>query len=218
MENGGGRWMESHFYEDLDAKKVIFKVDMTGQDVSSGVFITGSWTGESWEILPMANEGNGIYSYFCYLPPGDSGAYYFLNDTVWEARELVPQECAAWWDSDRGYKVGQNDTIYFFKWNTCENGGETAIDIRKQTTKDIDDLNIIVYPVPGIDYIHLDFSSLAEEVSLELVDLSGRVVRKFSNYYYVREVVLDVTNVPQGIYILKVFFNDNIFYRKVILH
>src|SRR3972149_7918683 len=34
MENGGGRFMERHFYEDLEAKKLTFKVDMQGQDVN----------------------------------------------------------------------------------------------------------------------------------------------------------------------------------------
>ncbi len=120
MENGGGRWTESYFYENPDAPKVIFKADMSGQDVSKGVYITGSWTGGSWQILPMADEGLGIYSYFTYLAPGDSGAYYFLNDTLWEARESVPQECATWWGTDRGYKVGQKDTVYTFKWGSCD--------------------------------------------------------------------------------------------------
>ncbi len=217
MENGGGRWMESYFYEDLDARKVIFKADMTGQDVSKGVYITGSWTGESREILPMAKEGNGIYSYFCYLPAGDSGAYYFLNDTVWEARESVPSECAIWWDSDRGYRVGQNDTVYFFKWNSCEHGGETAIDIRRRTGKDIGDFDIKVYPIPAVDYIHIDFSSLAENISIELVDLSGRLIEKIRNLIYEKEVVLNVTNVPPGIYILKISYADNTVYKKIVL-
>ena len=152
------------------------------------------------------------------MAPGDSGAYYFLNDTLWEARETVPQECATWWNSDRGYKVGQNDTVYFFKWATCEIGGETTIDIRRKTKKDIGDLNIKVYPTPGIDYINIEFSSLADNISIELVSLSGRVIKKVGNLKYEKEVVLDVSDVPQGIFILKIFYNDNVVYRKIILH
>ena len=68
----------------------------------------------------MANEGLDIYSYFTYLPTGDSGAFYFLNDNLWEARETVPQECATWWNTDRGYKIGQNDTVFTFKWGSCD--------------------------------------------------------------------------------------------------
>ena len=190
--------MESHFYEDLDAKKVIFKVDMTGQDVSNGVYITGSWTGESWEILPMAKEGNGIYSYFCYMPPGDSGAYYFLNDTIWEARESVPIECATWWGIDRGYKVGQNDTVYFFKWGSCEYGGETAIDIRRRIKKDLDDLNIRIYPIPANEYISLCFPSLMENISVELVDLTGRMVKNFGYNKHVKEEGENLKNILES--------------------
>jgi arabinogalactan endo-1,4-beta-galactosidase len=332
MENGGGRWMESHFYENIDAKKIVFKVDMSGQDVSKGVYITGSWTGESWQILPMANEGLDIYSYFTYLAPGDSGAYYFLNDTLWEARELVPEECATWWGIDRGYKIKQNDTVYSFKWGSCDtadapeevnvtfvvdmtgqdvsrgvyivgqmnnwnitkmtalgNGlyywstvliegdayayyylttstwtnyldyretvpeecdlsaeligwaGDRAIlvpdkdtiaavvwgscetidtialSLGRSISGDTDDFNIKVYPTPGIDYIHVDLSLAAANISIELIDLSGRVIKTIRKLKYEKEVVIDVTDVPSGIYILKIFYNNNLVYRKIVL-
>ncbi|HYX07128.1 MAG TPA: glycosyl hydrolase 53 family protein, partial [Bacteroidales bacterium] len=53
MENGGGRWTEPQFYEDLNTVKVTFKVNMTGQDVSKGVFLAADFAGDS--LLPMAD-------------------------------------------------------------------------------------------------------------------------------------------------------------------
>ncbi|UCH14570.1 MAG: glycosyl hydrolase 53 family protein [Bacteroidales bacterium] len=331
MENGGGRWTESHFYEDPDAIKVTFKVDMAGQDVSKGVYITGSWTGESWKILPMANEGLDVYSYFTYLAPGDSGAYYFLNDTLWEARESVPQECATWWDSDRGYKIGQNDTVYTFKWGSCQSGdapsdvnvtfivdmtgqdvsrgvyivgqmndwditrmtnignglyywstiltegdahayyylttrtwdnyqdyretvpdecdlsaeligwaGDRAIlvpgkdtiaavvwgscetvdittDNRENIPENTGKATVEVFPNPGNDYIHVNFSALVENISVELVDLTGRVIKKLRDDNYGKEVVIEVTTIPSGLYILKVCYSNNIVFEKILL-
>ncbi|MBN2213542.1 MAG: glycosyl hydrolase 53 family protein [Bacteroidales bacterium] len=120
MSNGAGTWPESPYFNELTTKKVTFKVDMTGQDVSKGVWITGSWTGEDWYILPAISEGNNIYSYFTYLSPGDSGAFYFLNDSTWAARETVPSECATWLGTDRTYKAGELNQVYSFKWGTCD--------------------------------------------------------------------------------------------------
>ena len=120
MENGGGRWTESEFYQNINDKKVVFKVDMTGQDVSNGVFIAGSWTGDTSKILPMANLGSSIYSYFGYLSPGDSGLYHFINGNDLAKRETVPTECRAWSSSDRGYQVPDHDVTYFYGWSLCE--------------------------------------------------------------------------------------------------
>ena len=132
MENGGGRWMERDFYQDPNAHKLTFKVDMSGQDVSNGVYITGSFTGESWQLIRMVDEGANIYSYYTYLPAGSAGGYYVLNGNDWAARETVPAECAKWGNSDRGYEVPDRDVVFALKWGLCipdEVGGETEIDL-----------------------------------------------------------------------------------------
>ena len=132
MENGGGRWMERHFYEDLSTHKVTFKVDMSGHDASNGVYITGSFTGESSQLISMADEGENIYSYFTYLPAGATGGYYFLNNNNIEARETVPAECAKWENSDRRYEVSNGDVVYTLKWGACDpgdGGQETEIEL-----------------------------------------------------------------------------------------
>lgn len=127
MENGGGRWTNPEFYQDIEAVKVTFKVNMSGQDLSNGVYITGDFTGEPWQIKPMLDEGGNIYSYVTYLSPGATGAYYFLNGNDWNARETVPAECAT--NSDRAYTIPTEDVLIAYKWASCEEYGpvvETA--------------------------------------------------------------------------------------------
>lgn len=119
MDNGGGRWTEPEWYADSNAVKVTFKVDMTGADVTNGVFITGSFTGSPWQIRPMLDEGNGIYSAFTYLAPGTEGGYYFLNGDDFSARETVPADCALWQNTDRQYVIPDHDVLYDFKWSEC---------------------------------------------------------------------------------------------------
>jgi arabinogalactan endo-1,4-beta-galactosidase len=119
MENGGGKWTESRFYENPDYRKVTFKVNTSEIEVNDKMYISGTMTGDPWVIQPMYPESENLYSFTTYLAAGDSGAFYFLNDSSWDARESVPQECAEWWGTDRGYKIGLNDTIITYKWGTC---------------------------------------------------------------------------------------------------
>ncbi|MEX0720367.1 MAG: glycosyl hydrolase 53 family protein [Balneolaceae bacterium] len=122
MDNGGGRWTNPEFYEDPSWPKVTFKVDMSAQEISEdGVYITGSFTGEDdWELIFMADEGNGIFSYFTYLPENETGAFYFVNGNDWQLRETVPEACVDWWDTDRGYNIPGKDVLIDYKWASCE--------------------------------------------------------------------------------------------------
>jgi arabinogalactan endo-1,4-beta-galactosidase len=129
MENGGGRWTEPQFYEHNSYKKVTFKVSSQNAATPGKMYITGNITGESWKIMPMFYEGQDLYNWSTYLPEGDSGAFYFLSDSLWEARETVPAGCAIWWNTDRGYKIGSNDTIISYKWGTCQSA-ETPADVK----------------------------------------------------------------------------------------
>ncbi|WP_340102516.1 glycoside hydrolase family 53 protein [Rhodohalobacter sp. 8-1] len=122
MEQGGCAWPNREYYENLDAPKAIFKVDMTGQEVSGdGIYVTGVFTGDDdWELKQMADEGDDIYSYFTYLPNNSEGAFYFVNGENWDGRESVPSECADRWETDREYKMGKQETVFAYKWGSCE--------------------------------------------------------------------------------------------------
>ncbi len=119
MENGGGRWTDPVFYPDSNAYKVSFQVDMTGQDVSKGVFVAGTFTDPPGQPLPMADLGNNLYGAFVYRPSGETGGFYFLNDKTLSARESVPAACAGWMATDRQYNVPGHDTLYAFRWGDC---------------------------------------------------------------------------------------------------
>jgi arabinogalactan endo-1,4-beta-galactosidase len=121
MDNGGGRWTESRFYTDITTRKVIFKVNMAGKDVSKGVYITGDFTAKSgnWKIIPMTNEGNGIFSYSTFLKSGTTGAFYYLNSNDWSFRETVPSVCAKANGTDRQYTIPDGDITYLYSFGAC---------------------------------------------------------------------------------------------------
>ena len=101
--------------------KVTFKVDMTGVEDSDGAYVTGSFSGppDSWAILPMTHEGDGVHSYRTELAPGSEGGYFFLRRDDWDARESVPRRCAKAWNIDRKYAIPASDFVYAFEYGSC---------------------------------------------------------------------------------------------------
>jgi arabinogalactan endo-1,4-beta-galactosidase len=202
MENGGGRWTEPQFYENLNTSKVTFKVDMSGQDVSNGVYITGNMTGESGTIIPMANNGNGIYSFFTYLPPGDSGAFYFLNDSSLSARETIPSACASWDGTNRKYKAGESDIVYAFKWSNCDSNTEPTV-IKEIPSTVGSELAVTVYPNPARDILYVNYYSPEGEVTLQLLDYSGKLLETYRNNCVEGTAVLNLAAYSSNMYVLK---------------
>ena len=100
---------------------VTFRVDMSGISHPGGAFITGSFTGpeDSWRIIRMSSEGDGVYSFQVPLSPGTEGAYYFLSGDDWGLRETVPPPCAQMWDTDRRYAVSQSDVTFAHQYGSC---------------------------------------------------------------------------------------------------
>ena len=217
MDNGGGRWMEPRFYEDLNTVKVTFKVDMTGQDVSNGVFIALDDTAETIKILPMATIGSGVYSYFTYLSPGDSGAYYFLNDSSLSAREIIPSECALWNGTDRQYKVSETNNLDAYKWGSCESLGLTTSSRNVIEQEDAESLAIEIYPNPSKGILYVEYSSPGHEVTLQLLDLSGRLLETQKILGHRGTAAFNLTAYSSNLYILKSTDGRQIDYKKIIL-
>jgi arabinogalactan endo-1,4-beta-galactosidase len=206
------KWASCQSIDAPENIKVTFKVDMTGSDITNGVWITGSMTGTSWKIIKMIAEGNNIYTYATYLHPGDSGAYYFMNDNVWGQREHVPSECATWWNSDRGYKIGQSDTILAFTWGTCLPLGSAS--------NGISDLpkpgNIVIYPNPVAENeFTINGPDLEGESEISIIDLTGRKI--LSQQIHFRNQINMETSLLPGTYFIVLKNQQKIFSYKLII-
>jgi len=213
MENGGGRWTEFDFYEHLDYKKMTFKVGTEDIDVPDKMYITGTMTGEPWIIEPMFHEETDLYNYVTYLPQGDSGAFYFLNDSLWAARETVPTECATWWGTDRGYKIGQNDTVISYKWGTCDpiEGGNNVF----STNSTEADIRVYPNPLSGTS-LNLELTGLSGISVLKIYDFNGTILlsKCIEN---TNRITIHVDFKP-GIYNLQLENNTRLINRKIIIY
>ena len=120
MENGGGNWPDKRFYKNLSDHKVTFKVDMSGQDVTDGIFISINLANGKSQIILMADEGNNIYNYFTYLAEGSEGGYSFLNADQENKKEKLNRDCAEYMGIARQFRVSDRDTVFAFLWESCE--------------------------------------------------------------------------------------------------
>jgi len=215
MANGGGRWMEPHFYENPDAVKVTFKVGMSGQDVSKGVYIAIDMPGDSAAIVPMADLGDDLYSYFTYLAPGDSGSFIFLNDSTLSAGETVPAACALWEGTGRKYGVGQSNTSYAYQWGTCNPPGSTSSD-QEGSLPGFYVPGIEIYPNPAQRNILVSIPFSCEEATFEILDFSGKSMKTMHQTSMKDHVSMDIDDLPAGIYFLKMITKDNLIIRRFI--
>lgn len=137
---------------------VTFKVSIPSS--MNSAYITGTMTEQvgNWQIIAMDQENDSLFSYTTEMYPGTSGAFYYLNANTWGSRESVPQECATWYNSDRGYEIGEKDTIIENFWASCEIGFEDVV-ITSLSRKDSKE-EIVVHPNPtsGILYLNKSMS------------------------------------------------------------
>lgn len=102
---------------------VTLNVDMTGVDVTNGVWITGDMTteGGNWTFVEMTTQGSNIYTTSFTLEEGTTHAYYFLNDDDWGARETgLSGACEVLvYDGDRGLTVGNQTEEKNLVWGMC---------------------------------------------------------------------------------------------------
>lgn len=75
--------------------------------------------------------------------------------------------------------------------------------------------NLIIYPNPVKNTLHLSFSVKSDKMKIAIVDVSGKVVRKKS-IVKSRDFVLDLSSLNPGIYFLKLNSYDKVFFKQII--
>ncbi len=214
MENGGGRWTEPQFYDNMNSVKVIFKVNMAGQDVSKGVYIAGDMT-EGAKPVAMAHIGNGIYYWFTYLSPGDSGAYYFLNDTLPVARETVPGACALLNGTDRKYKIPDAATEFAFNWGSCEFSGSTFIDDHNYYGNN-NGASVEIIPNPASGSIYVKVSDAGKLQNIVIYNFAGRIMKKMKPEIAGPVALIDISGFAPGVYFCQVESDKSSITKKFI--
>lgn len=207
MENGGGIWCHPEYYEDLDAKKVTFKVNASEILVPEGVFIAGSWLPDTNAIVPMADEGNGLFSYFTYLPEGSEGSYFFLSGESWDSIEPVPVSCRSQDNDGRDYQIGSTNELYSFHWGIC-NPASAPQELNERC---------LIFPNPARDRIRVNLSPGMQNSTIDLYEATGKKIKVPITSFSGSEFSLDLNGLEEGLYILKIQEGDRLITRKLII-
>ena len=73
-----------------------------------------------------------------------------------------------------------------------------------------------VYPNPSNGNLNVKINQYIGDVNVQVVDINGRVVKQLLNENFNTEMMIDLSSLSSGIYIIKVFNNDLNFSKKLI--
>ncbi len=191
----------------LEDQEVTFMVDMTAIDTSNGVFVTGDFTGNSWQFQEMTSIGDGIFEFVAQIPGRTSGAYVYYKDDglSTENRESVPSACRKPSSANREYLIQGTPATYYFSWGRCDQEPNEFVLSNKPQTK-----SMHVYPTVVADRLYVD--GLDGTFSMQAVDLSGRQIALDVNPK--GEVM--VSGLQSGVHMLHIQTVSGIYSTKII--
>jgi arabinogalactan endo-1,4-beta-galactosidase len=169
-------------------RAVSFRVNMQGTDTQYGVYVTGDFTGDPWQFMPMTPEEGDWYGYVAQIPGRSKGAYIFYNRDEWNnaCREEVPSQCAPYWNTHRKYLVTTEDVEYAFVWGSCSHTVGTGPGA----------MEVGLRYLPGRQQIL--FGREAEGSTIRISNLGGQVLLADQ----LHAPYLDVNSLRPGLYFL----------------
>ncbi|GAO28610.1 T9SS type A sorting domain-containing protein [Geofilum rubicundum] len=200
---------------------VTFRVNMEGQDVSNGVWMTGELN--AWEFTALTQEGEtDVYSVTLSLESGMQYIYYYRLTNDWAGpREEVPAECAnsidrvgteAPWEGDRLVIVpAESTTLDVVYYSGCAVDGVTTSVVNPKADE-ATGISIRAYNDQVQVTIQADLLS-GNSAVVDVMDVNGRVLNSLET----RETVTSLSSPGKGIYFVRVRVGDWIAVEKIIL-
>jgi len=187
----------------LDSVFVTFRVDMTGVDTTNGVFVTGDFTGLTWQFKRMHHTGANIFQYDTKIPGRNSGAYIFQNKADWNtgSRETVPAACALKWDTHREFVVINENAEFGFAWGSCDKLSGLSVEVITSNAVNLS-------PNPAKSFVKIESSENMMQVRID--DLFGRsLIQQPAGL--LKQAFVDVSGLPDGIYFVRVYTGKHVF-------
>lgn len=106
-----------------------------------------------------------------------------------------------------------NDTLgYAFSGDAVYktfNGGGVVASVQKFSLKS----QFRIYPNPANDFIHIEYDDAIKIQNVQLIDISGKTIKRFNN----NEKVLNVSGLASGIYILNIQAEEGSVSERIII-
>ena len=142
-------------------------------------------------------------------PPG--GGFWFVDDI--EILDLAAYNGEACVSSDQS----ESNCVFAIEGGTVV---ESQLSVNTNDLKEEDQLSVDVYPNPASGTLHVNINSKdVQDVLIELVSVEGKSVlqQNLLTTNLIQTLDLDITNIPVGLYFVKVYSEEKITVKKVII-
>jgi len=203
------------------------------------MYITGHWTPPTepgltdWTFFTMDSIAPNIFKVTFKYTEGqfagnepddpdlfqDCPGWYFAPTNDWSTQEWVTAPCNTAWDVQRIFVIDvfNPDTVVAFKYGVCEPVPLSSLGLPGLGVNDaVNESNLFIYPNPSDGVIYIDLSSFTTESTIEVLDISGRVVSKLENA--VEKTTVNLSGMPSSIYLIRVTNGTNTIHKQVILN
>ena len=114
------------------------RVDMTGRNVSNGVFLAGDMTYDgagNWQHLAMTHEGDNIYSIVLPLTAEVSYAFNFYNGRNWNSnKESLPASCSGYRGTHRLLQAPESESVFDYTFGNCTEDDRITVTLKVDMT------------------------------------------------------------------------------------
>lgn len=200
------------------------------------MYVTGHWSPPTapgagdWTFIQMDSIAPNIFKvtfkYGVGFFAGNTGddpdllpdhpGWYFAPTNDWSTAENVPSPCNVAWDIQRIFVIDitKPDTVVAFKYGKCdpEPLGELGLGL---AVNEVNESNLLVYPNPSNGILNVDLTSFTGLSAIEVMDISGRVVRKIHDAS--GKVTIDLNGMPASIYLIRISNGSDAVYKKIML-
>ncbi len=220
-----------------DPADITFRVDMNGETVSAdGVYLMGSFTSPAWQSGAIAmtdDDADMVYEatvnisgaadiFFKYvngMPNGadaleESGIMVAGTDTTtFETMGCgVPNGFGEY--NRQHTRSGVAEILGLVCWNSCADCSGNIDGVAELTAGQIS-----AYPNPFSDQFILELNAVADEATVQLLDMTGRILISESVNGATRaRIELNTSALPTGVYALQMLSGDRRTVTTVVKH
>lgn len=220
-----------------DPADITFRVDMNGETVSAdGVYLMGSFTSPAWQsgaiamsddnadmvyeaTVNISGSADIFYKYVNGMPNGadaleESGIMVAGTDTTtFETMGCgVPNGFGEY--NRKHTRSGEAEILGLVCWNSCADCSGNIDGVAELTAGQIS-----AYPNPFSDQFILELSAVADEATVQLLDMTGRIlVSESVNGATRARVELNTSTLPTGVYALQMLSGNRRTVTTVVKH
>ncbi|MCD4682471.1 MAG: T9SS type A sorting domain-containing protein [Bacteroidales bacterium] len=115
---------------------------------------------------------------------------------------------------------GNADTIQLKPWLDPDNSGVTVLDgttVGISANKINEEKFVNIYPNPAENFVYLNFINFEpEEIQVLLFDIIGKPIKEFNFYSSSEDKMIDMSDIPSGIYFIRIDNHQGLITKRVI--